>query len=94
MFNKLTDAKVSNANKCWKIIQPTGTLQMAVTCYKMFYFCIVKIPKDAVNSVTFNWNDTNIASGTSEGDIYIHSVSTTQTSAPLRLPKTQVPVLC
>jgi hypothetical protein len=45
---------------------------------------------DVVNCVTFNWNDTNIASGTTNGDILVHNVSTTLTSTPLRLPQTQV----
>lgn len=49
----------------------------------------IKNHKDSINCVTFNWNDTSIASGTTTGDVLLHSVSTTQTSAPLRLQKTQ-----
>lgn len=49
----------------------------------------IKNNSDVVNCVTFNWNDTNIASGTTNGDILVHNVSTTLTSTPLRLPQTQ-----
>ncbi len=55
-----------------------------------YHALIFQNHSDAVNCVTFNWNDTNIASGTTNGDIFVHSVSTTLTSTSLRLPETQV----
>ncbi|XP_028398227.1 protein NEDD1-like isoform X2 [Dendronephthya gigantea] len=49
----------------------------------------IKNNSDAINCVKFNWNDTNIVTGNTMGDILVHSVSTTLTSTPLRLPQTQ-----
>ena len=43
-----------------------------------------------MSCVTFNWNDTSIASGSVNGDILLHNVMTGQASDPLRLAKTQV----
>ncbi|KAK2571437.1 Protein NEDD1 [Acropora cervicornis] len=45
--------------------------------------------KDVVSCVTFNWNDTSIASGSVNGDILLHNVISGQASDPLRLAKTQ-----
>ncbi|XP_020615589.1 protein NEDD1-like [Orbicella faveolata] len=45
--------------------------------------------KDIVSCLTFNWNDTAIASGSVNGDILLHNVMTGQASDPLRLSKTQ-----
>lgn len=45
--------------------------------------------KDVVSCVTFNWNDTSIASGSVNGDILLHNVISGQASDPLRLVKTQ-----
>ena len=46
--------------------------------------------KDVVSCLTFNWNDTSIASGSVNGDILLHNVISGQASDPLRLVKTQV----
>ena len=43
-----------------------------------------------MSCLTFNWNDTAIASGSVNGDILLHNVMTGQASDPLRLSKTQV----
>ena len=53
------------------------------------FFC--QDHKDVVSCVTFNWNDTSIASGSVNGDILLHNVISGQASDPLRLTKTQVP---
>lgn len=45
--------------------------------------------KDVVSCLTFNWNDTSIASGSVNGDILLHNVISGQASDPLRLVKTQ-----
>ena len=43
-----------------------------------------------MSCLTFNWNDTAIASGSVNGDILLHNVMTGQASDALRLSKTQV----
>jgi len=43
-----------------------------------------------VSCLTFNWNDTTIASGALDGNILLHNVVTGQASAVLRQQKTQV----
>ncbi|XP_031562509.1 protein NEDD1-like [Actinia tenebrosa] len=45
--------------------------------------------KDAVSCLTFNHNDTTIASGALDGNILLHNVVTGQASSPLRQPNTQ-----
>ena len=46
-----------------------------------------------MSCLTFNWNDTAIASGSVNGDILLHNVMTGQASDPLRLSKTQVLIM-
>ncbi|XP_046841301.1 protein NEDD1-like [Xenia sp. Carnegie-2017] len=50
----------------------------------------IKGPSDAISCVTFNWNDTSVAVGTTKGDIVLNSLSTSLTSMPMRLLNTQV----
>ncbi|PIK60084.1 hypothetical protein BSL78_02989 [Apostichopus japonicus] len=45
--------------------------------------------KDAVCCITFNWNDTHIASGSSSGEILIHNVVSGQSGTPLMTPAGQ-----
>ena len=54
------------------------------------FFLFFQDHKDVVSCVTFNWNDTSIASGSVNGDILLHNVISGQASDPLRLAKTQV----
>lgn len=61
---------------------------MVVYISAAYFFC--QDHKDVVSCVTFNWNDTSIASGSVNGDILLHNVISGQASDPLRLVKTQV----
>ena len=44
-----------------------------------------------MTSLQFNWNDTDIASGSEAGEIILHNVVSGMASKPLKIaPKTQV----
>uniref|UniRef100_UPI00358EDB68 protein NEDD1-like n=1 Tax=Myxine glutinosa TaxID=7769 RepID=UPI00358EDB68 len=46
--------------------------------------------KDAVTCVSYNENDSYVASGSLRGEILLHNIITNQSSAPLSYPKCQV----
>ena len=54
-------------------------------------FCFVlQDHKSPVTCVTYNYNDSYVASGAENGDILLNNVTTGQGCAPLRAPKVQV----
>ncbi len=61
--------------------------QMTKYLNKLFVF---QDHKSGVTSVAFNWNDTDIASGSESGEIILYNVVTGQGSGPLIAPKVQV----
>ena len=46
--------------------------------------------KASILCATFNHNDTTIASGSANGDVFLHNVVSGAYTGPLKLPQTQV----